>query len=281
MKADVLSLDGKKLKTIDLPSQFEESYRPDLIKRAVLAVQSHKRQPYGADPEAGFRHSAKLSRRRRKYRGGYGRGMSRVPRKVLSRRGTQFSYVGAIVSSTVGGRRAHPPKSEKIWDLKINIKERRKAIRSAISATLNKLLALARGHKVKELPLIVESKIEDLKKAKEVESVLKALGLNDELERCKEKKVRAGKGKARGRKYKRKVGPLLVVSNKSSLTKAALNLPGVDVAVVDSLNAELLAPGTHAGRVTVWSEKAIERMKSENLFTENIVKPSKKEAKAQ
>jgi large subunit ribosomal protein L4e len=250
-----------------------------LIKRAVLAIQSHKRQKYGANPEAGFRHSAKLSRRRRKYRGGYGRGMSRVPRKVLSRRGTQFSYVGAIVANTVGGRKAHPPKAEKEWGLKINVKEKRKAIRSAIAATINKLLVLARGHKTESVPLIIESKFEDLKKAKEVEKVLSNLGLAEELERSKKKKVRAGKGKARGRKYKKKTGPLLVISSKCSLQNAALNLPGVDVAVVDSLNAELLAPGTHPGRVTVWSEKAIERLGKEKLFTNEVVKP--KEAKSQ
>jgi large subunit ribosomal protein L4e len=274
MKADVLSLDGKKLKQIDLPSQFEEDYRPDLIKRAVLVIQSNKRQKYGAKPDAGFRHSSKLSRRRRKYRGGYGTGRSRIPRKVMTRRGTQFNYVGATVASTVGGRRAHPPKAEKEWSLKINIKERRKALRSAIAATLNKILIKARGHRSEE-PLVVESKIEDLKKTKDVEIVLEKLGLSNELERTKEKKVRAGRGKSRGRKYRKKTGPLLVVSNKCSLQNAALNISGVDIAIVDSLNTELLAPGTHPGRLTVWSEKAIERLGKEKLFTNEAVKPVK------
>ena len=36
--------------------------------------------------------------------------------------------------------------------------------------------------------------------------------LGKELERAKIKKVRAGKGTRRGRKYKTKVGPLLVFS---------------------------------------------------------------------
>ena len=54
--------------SIELPAQFVEPVRPDLVKRAVEAIQSHKRQAYGADPEAGMRHSANVSKRRRKYR---------------------------------------------------------------------------------------------------------------------------------------------------------------------------------------------------------------------
>ena len=49
-----------------------------------------------------------------------------------------MNWVGAFAPGTVGGRRAHPPKSEKIWSKKINKKENAKAIRSAISATLLK-----------------------------------------------------------------------------------------------------------------------------------------------
>ena len=118
---NVLDLNGKNLKQIDVPEQFEGEYNQDLIKRAVMAIQSNKRQPYGAKPRAGKRYSSKLSRRRRQYKGSYGHGMSRVPRKVMWRRGMQFGYVGAHAPGTVGGRRAHPPKAEKRWNKKINI----------------------------------------------------------------------------------------------------------------------------------------------------------------
>ena len=84
-----------------------------LIKRAVLTLQNNKRQRYGANPEAGKKVSAALSKRRRKYRGSYGHGISRVPRKILSRRGTSMNWQGAFAPGTVGGRRAHPPKAEK------------------------------------------------------------------------------------------------------------------------------------------------------------------------
>ncbi|NOR47934.1 MAG: 50S ribosomal protein L4, partial [Methanosarcinaceae archaeon] len=72
--------------------------------------------------------------------------------------------------------------------------------------------------------------------------------------------IRAGKGKLRGRKYKHKKSVLIVAGEQSLITKAANNLSGVDVATVDSLNAELLAPGTHAGRLTIWTESAISNL---------------------
>ena len=144
MKVDVVGLDGKKLKSIDLPNQFSEDYEPDLVNRAVLVVFSHNRQPYGSFTKAGQGYSAKISRRRRDYKGAYGKGISRVPRKTMWRRGMQFGWVGALAPGTVGGRRAHAPKASKIWDLDINDKERRKAIRSAMNgvATKTKLVVV-------------------------------------------------------------------------------------------------------------------------------------------
>src|SRR3989344_1430914 len=133
MKAAILDSTNNKIGEIKLPSQFEEEYRPDLIHRAVLAIQSHKRQGYAASETAGKRASAKLSRRRRDYRGSYGIGISRVPRKIMTRRGTRMNWVGAFAPGTVGGRRAHPPKSEKIWWKKINKKEKAKAISRAVA----------------------------------------------------------------------------------------------------------------------------------------------------
>src|SRR3989344_2751925 len=108
-KVAVFNLNKNKVADKDLPVQFNEEYRPDLIKRAVHALMSAARQKYGAHPDAGMRHSSKLSKRRRNYRGCYGLGISRVNRKILSRRGTRFNWVGAFSPQTVGGRRSHPP----------------------------------------------------------------------------------------------------------------------------------------------------------------------------
>ncbi|MBL7148235.1 MAG: 50S ribosomal protein L4, partial [Nanoarchaeota archaeon] len=250
----IQNLEGKKVKEIKLPEQFNESYHPDLIKRAVLAIRANKRQPYGATSRAGKRASVKISKRRHDYRSCYGRGISRAPRKVTWRRGTQFGWVGSFAPGTVGGRKAHPPKPEKNWNKKINIKEKRKAIRSALSATVNLELIKQRNHITpKNYPFIIDSKIEDLQKTKEVKSILKNLGFNDELKRVSVKKVRAGKGKSRGRKYKKKTGPLIVVSSKCKLIKSATNIPGINIIEVNKLNTELLAPGAQAGRLTLFT----------------------------
>ncbi|MEK6868731.1 MAG: 50S ribosomal protein L4, partial [Nanoarchaeota archaeon] len=105
MKLNVLDTSKNKTGEINLPVQFDEEVRPDLISRAVLALQSSKRQAYGAMPEAGKRASSTLSKRRRRYRGSYGHGISRTPRKILSRRGTRMYWVGAFAPNTRGGRR--------------------------------------------------------------------------------------------------------------------------------------------------------------------------------
>ena len=267
MEIDVLSVTNEKKGKKKLPVQFSEDIRPDIVKRAVLAVQSHNRQSYGAKPDAGMRASAELSRRRRKYRGSYGHGISRVQRKIMSRAGTRLNWVGAVVPGTVGGRRAHAPKSEKIWWQKINKKERKTAIRSAIAATVDKELVSKRGHKVPDsYPFILDSKIESLDKTKEFSGIMDKIGLTDEMKRASVKKIRAGKGKIRGRKYTKKKGPLVVVSKDCKLMKAASNAAGFDIVEVNKLNAELLAPGASIGRLTLWSEAAIDRLEKERLF---------------
>ena len=267
MKLDVLDATSNKIGELRLPSQFEEDFRPDLIQRAVLAVQSHKRQVYAASQEAGKRASAKLSRRRRDYRGSYGIGISRVPRKIMSRRGTRMNWVGAFAPGTVGGRRAHPPKSKKILYKKINAKEKAKAIRSAISATISKEAVAGRGHLIpNNYPFILDEGFELIKKTKDVIEAFKKLGLENEIFRLEEKVIRAGKGKSRGRKYRRKKGLLIVVSKKNNLIEAVSNISGIDVVDVKSLNAELLAPGTKAGRLTLWTSAAINILEKEGLF---------------
>lgn len=267
MKLNILDAAKNKVGEIELPLQFEEEHRPDLIHRAVLSIQSHKRQPYGASEDAGKRASAKLSRRRRDYRTSYGYGISRVPRKILSRRGTRMNWVGAFAPGTVGGRRAHPPKTGKNWWKKINEKERAKAVRSAIAATMLKEIVVQRGHLVpNNYPFALDSKFESITKTKEAIATLNNLGLEGELARAGDRNVRAGKGKSRGRKYKRKKGPLIVVLKKDNLSKAVSNIPGVDIVEVKSLNTELLAPGGKPGRLTLWTAAAIETLKKENLF---------------
>lgn len=267
MELKILDLSGKETGKIKMPNQFDEDIRPDLIKRAVLAIRSHKRQEYGASPRAGKRASAKISKRRHNYRGMYGFGISRVPRKIFSRRGTRMNWQGAIVPGTVGGRRAHPPKAEKKFWQEINKKERKKAIRSAIAATVDKDLVVERGHKIIDsYPFVIESAVENVDKTKKVKDFLMLLGLKEELARISKRIIRAGRGKTKGRKYKKKKGPLIVVAKECKLLKAADNVPGIDVCEVKNINTELLAPGAIPGRLTLWSKGAIELLEKEKLF---------------
>jgi large subunit ribosomal protein L4e len=114
---------------------------------------------------------------------------------------------------------------------------------------------------VPDFPLVVVDDFEGLKRTKDVEAAFLALGVWGDVFRVKEsRKVRAGKGKMRGRRYKQAVGPLVVVAENRGVVEAARNLPGVDVVLVDGLNVGVLAPGTHLGRLTVWSQSALERL---------------------
>lgn len=247
MNAHTLDLDGEEAGEIDLPAVFETDYRPDLIKRAVLAAQANRQQDYGADPFSGKRTSAESL--------GTGRGMARVPRS---------NGQGRRVPQAVGGRRAHPPKAEKDRSTDINTKERKLATRSAIAATTDVELVTERGHRFGEdveLPLVVSDEFEELIKTQEVLGFLESIGLDGDIERAEEgRSVRAGRGKSRGRKYKQPKSILFVTSSEAGPSKAARNLAGVDVATASEVSTEDLAPGTHAGRLTIWTESAIEEV---------------------
>lgn len=267
MKLKIIDVKNSEAGSVELPAQFSEPVRADLIARAVLAIQANKRQKYGADPRAGKKHASNISRRRRKYKGSYGKGISRVPRKTMSRNGAQFNWVGAFAPGTRGGRNANPPKAEKNWDQKINDTERRKAIRSALAATVSKEAVEARGHKVPAgYPLVLADDFQVVVKTKDFAAALTTLGFEAELDRASIRKVRAGKGTLRGRKYKTRVGPLVVVADTCEASKAARNIPGVDVVQVAQLNAELLAPGSVPGRATLFTASALTKLKELELF---------------
>jgi large subunit ribosomal protein L4e len=263
----ILAIDGKEKGNIELPEQFKEPVRNDIVKRAVEVIQANRRQPYGSKKFAGMMYSAEVSKQRHDYKTSYGHGIGRVPRKIMSRNGTQMFWVGAFVSGTVGGRRAHPPKALKIWDKSLNDKERKKAIRSCLAATVDKDIVRKRGHIIPGgYPFVVENKIEEMQKTKDVQKVLETLGLKDELQRVKEPMIRAGRGKSRGRRYRVKKGPLLVVGKDCKLIKAASNIPGIEVSLIKNVSCDLLAPGASLGRLTLFTEDAIKELKEKKLF---------------
>ena len=268
MKLNIVDAKNSAKGSVELPLQFSEEVRSDLVVRGVLAEQSMARQRYGASPDAGKRHSSKLSKRRRKYRGCYGFGISRVNRKIHTRRGTRFFWVGAFSPQTRGGRRSHAPKASKVLVQKINNKEWMKAVRSAMAASMDAEVVASRGHKVPSVyPVGLDNSFEAIAKTKDVVAALEVLGFGDDLVRGAIKKVRAGKGTMRGRRYKKRKSLLVVVSESDcALAKAARNVPGVDVASVEELSCNLLAPGTHVGRAAVWTQAALEKLGKEGLY---------------
>ncbi|HDM23080.1 MAG: 50S ribosomal protein L4 [Methanomicrobia archaeon] len=250
-EVNVYSLEGEVIDKIEIPRVFRTEKREDLIKRAVLASITHRIQPYGAYTEAGKRTSAESP--------GKNRGISRVPRMKSGPRRAAF------VTLAVGGRKAFPPKVEKVYKEKINKKERKLAIASAIAFTSDKEAVLARGHRIeniKELPLVVEDRLEEIKRTSETREIFKTLGVWDDILRAKEKKIRAGRGKMRGRRYKRKKGPLIVISKNQGILYGARNHPGIDIVQVRNLGAEYLAPGAKPGRLVIWTRSAFEELDS-------------------
>ncbi|MCE8424709.1 MAG: 50S ribosomal protein L4 [Candidatus Methanoperedens sp.] len=245
MEINVIDLSGNTSKKIT-SDIFDEPFRPDLIKKAVLASQANRQQAYGPHIYAGMRTSAEGW--------GPGRGVSRVARL---RNGSR----AARIPQAVKGRQAHPPKPEADRTEKINDKERNKAIKSAIGATANPELVRKRGHQFEaQLPLVAVDDLAALTKTKDVRSFMEAMHVWKDIARAKEKTIRAGKGKLRGRKYKRSKSILIVTAQDMGISRAARNLAGVDVITHDKLNAELLAPGAFAGRLTIFTESAIAKL---------------------
>ncbi|MCS7131613.1 MAG: 50S ribosomal protein L4, partial [Hadesarchaea archaeon] len=246
--------DGKPVEELELPPVFEEELRPDVVRRAVISAQTARLQPWGADVMAGKRTSAETW--------GKGYGVARVRRVKGSR--YPAAGRGAFAPHTVGGRRAHPPKVEKVLHERINKKERRLALRSAIAATARRELVKARGHvidDIKELPLVVSDEFEGIKKVGQAREVLQKLGAWKDVERVADSiKIRAGRGKMRGRRYRQAVGPLIVVNKNGNVKLAIGNLPGVEVVRVENLSAERLAPGGMLGRLTIWTKSAIQKL---------------------
>lgn len=260
MKTPLLDISGKKTKEIKVPEIFSKPIREDLISKIIEAKKTM--QPYAPNLMAGKQHAAsgKLVHRRHVWRSGYGRGQSRIPRKMISRRGSQFGWIGAEVASTRGGRRAHPPKILSMVNRnKINKKEARLALISALSATANKKHIVSKYKRLKEedikdLPIIVESAITKLKTKELMNALRKIFGKNLFSVALRKKEIRSGKGKMRGRKYKKTAGILFVLGKKENM-KAKI----IDIRNTENLGITDLASGG-SGRLTLYTEQSIKEL---------------------
>jgi large subunit ribosomal protein L4e len=239
MKAQIYSMDGKVKGSMEVPKIFEDSGRGDLVKKALMTKTT--RQPYGSFARAGMEHSAHgiFKHRRRAWKGSYGIGIARTPSKVMSKRGTRFTRMGAFAANTRGGREAHPPKASKIWIGEINKKENRMALISALalnsSLDVLKTVYTRTDFSNMTLPLIVEDKVFELKKAKEIKNALLTI-----------------LGNASGLLEKN----ILVVAEKKVKVKGL----GFDVRKAAELNVLDMAPAGKPGRFIIFTEGSMKEM---------------------
>jgi len=254
MKIKILDKEGKEVGEITT-NIFSFPIREDISQKYFQTLTYI--QPHAPYKEAGKRHvaSGQMSKVRHKWKTGYGHGMARTPRKILWRRGTQFYWIGAEVTNTRGGRRAHPPKIEHfLMKKKMNKKEKEIAMNSALASTasIEKIKNRYARLKDKEInltfPIVIKSDSIKLK-TKEFFKLLKNIFKENYELTIQEKKIRAGMGKSRNRKYKKNAGVLVVIGKNEKF-----NIKGIEVANVNELNMKQLWP---LGRLTIYTENAI------------------------
>jgi large subunit ribosomal protein L4e len=163
-----------------------------------------------------------------------------------------------------------PTKIWRKWHIKVNQGQKRYAVCSALAASAAAPLLLARGHKISavpEVPLVVDSEVfanAAIAKTAAALTLLGAVGAGADVEKAKKsKKLRAGKGKLRGRRHRQRRGPLVIYDAETDgkeLITAFRNISGVETSPVTALNLLQLAPGGHLGRFIVWTSSAFKAL---------------------
>ncbi|UYV79558.1 RPL4 [Cordylochernes scorpioides] len=237
-----------------MPAVYGAPVRPDIVSDVHKRMLQNRRHPYSVSLNAGHQTSAESW--------GTGRAMARIPR--VRGGGTHRSGQGAFGNMCRGGHMFAPTKVYRKWYRKINVNEKRYAICSAIAASGMPALLMARGHRidgVPEIPLVVEDSLQSIKKTKEaVHFMRKIRAWKDILKVYQSKRLRAGKGKMRNRRYIQKLGPVVVYHKDDGITRAFRNIPGMETLNVEKLNLIKLAPGGHLGRFVIWTESAMKKL---------------------
>ncbi|EGX53034.1 hypothetical protein TWF173_009587 [Orbilia oligospora] len=254
----VFSVEGKADAELPLPDVFKSPIRSDIVQTVHAGMAKNKRQAYAVSVKAGHQTSAESW--------GTGRAVARIPR--VSGGGTHRAGQAAFGNMCRSGRMFAPTKVWRRWHVKINLNQKRFATASAIAASASQPLVLSRGHRISttpSIPLVVSSSsFPDLAKTRAAVALLKAVGAyTDVVKVTKSKKLRAGKGKLRGRRHRQRRGPLVIydpATDGKVLSKAFRNIPGVETCPVTALNLLQLAPGGHLGRFVIWSSDAFKAL---------------------
>ena len=255
MKVDVLTTTGKKDGDIELPLVFDTEVNRTLIHKAYINLESHGFQKHSTKPTAGMEVVADSNDPPT------GRGVARIA-KIKGGGGGRAGQAGEV-ASTRGGRQAHPPKANKVIYKKLNKKENKLALCSALAATTSKELVEQRGHKVEGInsfPIVISDDIEKVSKTPELIKILDDLKISQDVARLDNRKRRTGKVALRGRVSKIGKSALFVVSKGENINKAANSIPGIEVCSAKDLSVLDLAPGGDLIRLTIFSKKAIEEI---------------------
>jgi len=139
------------------------------------------RQPYSVSVKAGKQVSA-LS-------WGTGRAVARVPR--VNGGGTHRAGQAAYGNMCRGGHMFAPTKTWRRWHRKVNLKNKRYAVCSALAASAVPSLVLARGHRIErleEVPVVVSDDLESISKTKDAMKVLEALGALPDVKKARDRR---------------------------------------------------------------------------------------------
>lgn len=257
----VLSADGHASgSTIPLPKVFHAPIRPDIVQSVHTGMAKNKRQPYAVSEKAGHQTSAESW--------GTGRAVARIPR--VSGGGTHRAGQAAFGNMCRSGRMFAPTKIWRKWHVKVNQGQKRFATTSALAASSVPALLLARGHQISsvpEVPLVINSEAfsgAKIAKTSAAVALLKSVGASADVEKVKaSRKLRAGKGKLRGRRHRQRRGPLVIYDPSIDGPEVALafrNISGVETSSVYALNLLQLAPGGHLGRFIIWTSAAFKAL---------------------
>jgi len=255
MKTKILDKTGKDKGTMEMPKNFSMRIRKDILQKVFEAQKGFLMQPYGIMPGAGAGYSASgiSIKARHRWKGTYGKGISRVPRKIMSRHGSSFVWVGATVASARGGRKPHAPKAEKNLYRKINKKEFLIAFNSALAGTFDEKSIEKKYNMKFNSGFVFSDEILKLKTKDFIETMKKIFGSVDKV--LKNKTQRAGRGKTRGRKYKSNAGMVFVIGSNEEMSRK-----GINVVKVNELMIKDLAPNGEPGRLACYTEKAIKEI---------------------
>jgi large subunit ribosomal protein L4e len=227
-------------------------------------MNKNHRQPYAVQRTAGAQTSAQSW--------GTGRAVSRIPR--VPGGGTHRSGQAAFGNMCRGGRMFAPNHIWRKWHVKISKGQRRYATVAALAGSACAPLVMARGHRVEQLPevplVVADADLNNISKTKDAVKLLESVGAYADVQRVIDSRhIRPGKGKARGRKYVQKKGPLIIHNKEKEGTKRApqlvqafRNISGVELCHVSRLNLLQLAPGGHVGRFIIWTESAFKQLDS-------------------